>query len=457
MPAKGSLTSAGRGETTEGAVLSNRVVAFDVIRQSATETGADRTGDRRQLIIWPNGEVTRKGGQRMSELLAAARERAGQLVDWRRYLHAHPELSGEEARTSAFVAERLRALGLEPEVGVGETHGVTARIEAGRGPAIALRADMDALPIDEENEIPYRSTRPGAMHACGHDAHTAMLLGAAELLSARRASLRRPVRFVFQPSEERWPGGAAPMIRAGVLADCDRAFGIHIWSEMPTGTIGTRPGPFMSSARDLRILVRGKGGHAAMPQQCIDPVVVAAQLVVALQTVVSRSIAMYESGVVSVTMVRAGSAGNVIPPDAELRGTVRTLSEAVFETVRTRIESVAAGIGQAFGATIEVDMSDGYPALVNDAGMVAAACEAARKVGIADSGVLTLPPQGGGEDFAYFAEAVPAAFVFVGARDEASDCCYPHHHPRFNVDERALPIGAALLAQVALDSPASDV
>jgi len=389
-----------------------------------------------------------------SPIRAAAEALSDTLTAWRRHLHAHPELSGEEAETAAYISAELRRLGYEPREQIAGTHGLTADLlpdPSTAAPATALRADMDALPINEETGAPYASRRPGVMHACGHDAHMAMLLGAAALLAGRRSELRAPVRLIFQPSEERSPGGAAPLVAAGVLDGVADVFGLHIWSQMPVGALGTRVGPFMSATNELRITISGRGGHAAMPQQCVDPIVVAAEVILALQTIVSRSIAMTDSAVVSITQVHGGTAGNVIPETVELRGTIRTLSESVRAIVCARVHELATGVARNYGAAAEVAIRDGYPTVVNDANAVARALAAARAIGIAESDIVTMPPQGGGEDFAYYAQKVPGAFLFLGGRNEAKGCCHPHHHPKFDIDEAALPIGAALLAQVALD------
>jgi amidohydrolase len=387
---------------------------------------------------------------RMTQTLReAAQEILPQLVAWRRHLHMHPELSGEEEETARYVAGEMRQLGYDVRERIGATWGLTAMLAGGSGAAVALRADMDALPIEEETGVEYASRRKGVMHACGHDAHMAMLLGAAKLLRERQAELPQPVKFIFQPAEESG-GGAEPMITAGVLDGVGCAFGLHIWSEMPCGTVGLRSGAFMSSPSALTIVVHGEGGHAAMPQQCVDPVVVGAEIVLALQTIVSRSLGMCDHGVVSVTQIKAGSANNVIPPRVELGGTIRTISEATFGTISRRVREIAEGVAMAHGAKAEVTIERGYPALVNDKQMVERLLAAAREVGFAEDDFVSLPIQGGGEDFAYFAQKVPAAFAFLGARNEGLGCHYPHHHARFNLDESAMPLGVALLAQVAL-------
>jgi len=385
-----------------------------------------------------------------NDLRADAQELYQQLVVWRRQLHAHPELSGREELTARFVAEQLRALGYQPRERIGDTFGLIADLDFAGGEPIALRADMDALPIHEETGVEYASASDGVMHACGHDAHMAMLLGAARLLAGRRDELKRPIRLIFQGSEELQPGGAAPLIAAGVLEGVSRVFGLHIWSELPIGTLGTRVGPFMSGVSDMSVRIDGAAGHAAMPQQCVDPIVVAAEIITALQTVVSRSIAMSDSAVVTVTQVNAGTAVNVIPPTVELRGTIRALDRDVRDTVERRVRELVGGIARAHGASAEIDVTRGYPPLVNDREAVEQALRAARAIGLAEGRLLTLPVQGGGEDFACYAERVPSAFLFLGGGNEAQGRTFPHHHPQFNVDEDALPVGTALLAQLAL-------
>lgn len=387
----------------------------------------------------------------MNDLLRDARNMLNTLRNWRRHLHAHPELSGCEEHTAAFVARELRAMGYQPRERIGGEWGLIADLDAGSGPRVALRADMDALPIQEETGLPFASKNPGVMHACGHDAHTAMLLAAARLLHDRKAALKRPVRFVFQPHEEKYPGGAPGLIRGGALEGVESIFGVHIISVIPSGIVAARSGPFMAAVNQLRIVVHGKGGHAAMPEDTIDPVVIAAQIIQALQTIVSRSIAPHDTAVVSVTCVEAGTADNIIPSHATLRGTIRTFDETVRQRVLQRVRELATGIAAANGGHAEVALEDGYPVLINDE---AALQRAKSALSALDQTIpwQELPLQGGGEDFAYYGKHVPAAFVFVGARSATATSCYPHHHPRFDIDEESMPLGAALLAQYALEA-----
>jgi amidohydrolase len=385
-------------------------------------------------------------------LLAEAKSVTGFVREKRRVLHQDPELSGQERATSDYLAAELQQLGLEPRRNVGGGFGVVADIRAGSGPAVALRADMDALPINEETGLPFASRNPGVMHACGHDAHMAMLLGAALLLKNNQRELRRPVRLIFQPAEEHPPGGAAGMIEAGILYGVDSIFALHVWSRLASGVLGTRIGAFMSSVHDIKITIRGKGGHAAMPQECTDPVVVAGHVITALQTVISRSIAMTDSAVVSITRMQAGSATNIVPDTAELEGTIRALDDAVRTCVCTRVREIAEGIAAAHGARADVDVRPGYPTLVNDAHAVERMVTAAHRLGWNESAIQTLPPQGGGEDFAYYAQKVPAAFAFLGAAPDDPATAFPQHHPKFAINEEVLPLGAALLAELALSA-----
>ena len=376
------------------------------------------------------------------------------VVADRRDFHEHPELANQEVRTAGIVAERLRALGVEDvRTGIAST-GVTGLIRGtkpGNGKTVLLRADMDALPILEQNDVPYRSQTPGVMHACGHDAHTAMLLGVARLLSERRDAFSGTVKLLFQPAEESPPGGAKPMIDAGVLEDpkVDAAFGIHIAQEHPVGEIRLRSGPAMAAADRFQITIRGKGGHGAMPHISVDPIVIGAQIVTALQTLVSRSVDPTEEAVVTVGAFKAGEAFNVIPDTAELGGTVRTFNARNRDLLEERIGNLARGIAAAMGGEVEYRYVRGYPATVNDPEMAELVRGEAAKV-VGEEGVREAPLMMGAEDFSYFLEAVPGAFWFVGSKNADRGLVWGHHHPRFDIDEAALPIGMESMVNVAL-------
>ncbi|MEA2585929.1 MAG: hypothetical protein QOF33_4014 [Thermomicrobiales bacterium] len=377
------------------------------------------------------------------------------VVADRRHLHQHPELGFQEVKTAAFVADRLRALGVEDiKTGIAKT-GVTGLIRGtGTGPGadkvVLLRADMDALPIEEENEVDYRSTVPGTMHACGHDAHTAMLLGTTRLLLDRRDRFAGTVKVLFQPAEE-GGGGARVMIEEGALENpkVDAAFGIHVAQDEPIGTVSVRPGPIMAAADRFTIVVQGKGGHGAQPHLCIDPIAVGAQIVVALQTIVSREVDPTEPAVVTVGAFRSGHAANVIPDTAELRGTVRSFNPAVREQLATRIQELVRGIAAAMRAEVEIKYHFGYPPTVNQPEMTEFAQGVLAEVVGADN-VLPAPLHMGAEDFSYFLERVPGCFWFVGSRNPEKGFIWGHHHPKFDIDEDAMAIGMETVTRVVL-------
>lgn len=377
----------------------------------------------------------------------------GVIAD-RRDFHEHPELANQEVRTSGIVADRLRSLGVEDvRSGIAST-GVTGLIHGtkdGDGRTVLLRADMDALPILEENAVEYVSQNPGVMHACGHDAHTAMLLGVARLLQERKGQFAGTVKLLFQPAEELPPGGAKPMIDAGVMNDpkVDAAFGLHISQDNPVGWLGVRPGPAMAAADRFTMKIHGKGGHGAKPNDTIDPIVIGSQIVNALQTLVSRTMDPAEEAVVTVGYFTAGKAFNVIPDYAELGGTVRTFNPANRDMLERRIGELATGIAQAMGATLDYAYTRGYPATVNDPAMAELVREEAAKV-VGDDGVHNPPLMMGAEDFSYFLEEVPGAYWFVGSNNEDRGLVWGHHHPRFDLDEAAMAIGMESMVNVAL-------
>ncbi|HXM37098.1 MAG TPA: amidohydrolase [Gemmatimonadales bacterium] len=370
-----------------------------------------------------------------------------QLVATRRDLHAHPELGFEETRTATLAADRLRALGYAVTTGVGRTGVVALKAGGGGGHCVLLRADMDALPVEEANAVPYRSQHAGKMHACGHDGHVAIGLEVARRLAALR--LAGTVKFAFQPAEEA-SNGAQAMIADGVLdaPTVDAAFGLHLWNDLPVGTVGIMSGAIMASVDQFEIEIHGRGGHAAAPHQTIDSVLIAAHVVTGLQSLVSRRRSPLEAGVVSVTEMHAGRAFNVIPARADLRGTVRTFGGGFWEDAPRLIQETAQGIAAAFGARAEVHYRRLSAPLVNDERLTTLMHDvAAELLGAANvkHGVRTM----GGEDMSFFLNKVPGCFAFVGSAPP-NGTASPHHSPTFDIDEESLVIGAELLTRTAL-------
>lgn len=367
---------------------------------------------------------------------------------WRRHFHQYPERSFQERNTSKQVADYLKSLHLDVKTEIGG-FGVTGLLKGkGRGPTVALRADMDALPIQDEKTCSYRSTVPGVMHACGHDGHMAMLMGAATLLSEIREELRGNILFLFQPAEELVPGGAKAMIEAGVLEDVDVIYGAHLWTPLPLGTIGSRAKALMAAADKFRIEIKGRGGHAGLPHESVDAVQIAAHLVVHLQSIISRQVNPLESAVISVGMIQAGQSFNVIAESCRLEGTVRTFSEEVRRYVVRRMEEVTKATCHMYGADYDFSYEWGYPSVYNDQVITQRLMEEARKVhGV--SHVREIEPLMAGEDFSYYLNERPGAFCFIGAGNE-KDFRYPHHHSMFDFDERAMKIGAELFVRLAL-------
>jgi amidohydrolase len=375
-----------------------------------------------------------------------------EVVATRRDLHAHPELGFEEHRTAGVVAERLRALGYEVETGIGGT-GVVGVLRGGKpGRTIMLRADMDALPLDEENDVPYRSRTKQTMHACGHDGHVAMLLGAARVVMARRAEVAGTVCFLFQPAEE-GKGGAQAMIEDGVLErfGIERAYGLHLASSHPAGQVGFHEGAFYASSDSIEITIEGKGGHGAAPHLSVDPVYVGAQFVVALQQIVARNIDPMEPAVVTIGAFNGGTTHNVIPSRVRLLGTVRAFDAGVREKMAERIERVLRGICESSGATYVFDYLWRYPVTSNDAEQTRYARALAERV-VGEQSVADVPALMGAEDFSFFAERVPACFFTVGSNGGPGSG-FPHHHARFDIDESALETGVRMMTALALDAP----
>jgi amidohydrolase len=400
---------------------------------------------------------------RIDAALSANRE---QLVAWRRHLHQNPELGNREFETSKFVADKLRSFGLVPRTGVART-GVVAVVEGGRpGPVVALRADMDALPVTEEVELPFASKATatwegktvGVMHACGHDTHVAMLLDAAKALASLRAELPGKVVLLFQPAEEgvpvaEQPAGAELMLKEGVFDDprVEVVFGLHVFAQLPSGVLGHRAGPLLAAADRFEILVQGRQAHGAKPWAGVDPIVVGSGIVSALQTVVSRTLDITrEPAVVTVGQFDAGVRNNIIPDRARLVGTIRTFDDAMRADVHARVRRIAEGVAAAHGASVQVSIEKGYPVTVNHRDLVRRMLPSLERV--APGRVVEVPKVTGAEDFSFFAGRVPGLFVMVGVTPpDQMAAAASNHSPRFHVDEGALPTGSRALAHLAAD------
>lgn len=407
-----------------------------------------------------------------AELDARAAAVADQVVEWRRHFHQHPELSNREVETAAFVADQLRAMGLEPRTGIAG-HGVVAVIEgAAGGPVIALRADMDALPVAEEVDLPFASRARGeyegrevpVMHACGHDAHMAMLLGAAQVLSGLRDQLPGSVVLLFQPAEEsvpaaERPAGAELMVAQGVLDDpaVDAVFGIHVFAGIPTGLLGYRSGPALAAADQFEILVNGVQTHGSKPWAGVDPIVIGAEIVGALQTIVSRSSDITkEPAVVSVGQFESGVRNNIIPDRARLVGTIRTFDEAMRDQIHEQLRRLAEGIAAAHGATASVTIQRGYPVTVNDPALTERMLPTLERVApgqVRHGNKIT-----GAEDFSFYAQQVPGLFLALGVTPpDQLEGAASNHSPRFYVDEAALEVGVRTFVHLAADALAGGV
>jgi len=374
------------------------------------------------------------------------RARQDAWIACRRDLHQHPELGFNLPRTAGLVASELARLGLEVQTGVGKS-GVVALLEGpAEGPTIMVRADMDALPVEEENQTDYVSQTPGKMHACGHDGHTAIALAVAELLSAHRDQMAGRVKFVFQPAEEIGLGAEA-MMADGVLRDPapDVALGLHVWNEVPLGSVALVDGPMMAASGDVSIQVRGRGGHGALPHEAHDPIVAACQIVTALQTIVSRNVRPTDVGVVSITEFKAGDSFNVIPSAANLRGTIRAFNSDVIKLLGQRVREISESIAAAMGCSTEVSVAQLTLPLINSAEVNAQLRGVFAQVE-PDMRLLTDIQTMAAEDMSYFLNAVPGTFFFVGSANAERGLDYPHHHPRFDFDEAVIPLAVNLMA-----------
>ncbi len=382
-----------------------------------------------------------------------------ELVELRRDFHRHPELAYEEVRTSHIVAEYLEGLGCEVQRHVAKT-GVVAHLRGDLADAtskvVALRADLDALPMPEETTLTFRSTVPGKMHACGHDAHTAMLLGTAKVLAALRQYLAGTVKFIFQPSEEKIPGGAKPMLDEGIfdVQKPSAVFGQHCIPQVPVGKIGFYAGAMMAAADELYITVKGRGGHGSAPHRTNDPITAAVQIVTSLQTIASRNVPPAAPFVISITAIHGGSATNIIPNDVQLMGTLRTMDESVRELAHARLKDIVHFTAKAMGVEAEIEIRKGYPVLINDKAMTAFAFNVAREY-LGDERAIEAEPIMGAEDFAYFLRACPGTFWQLGVGNASRGIVHNIHSTLFDLDEEALRVGTGFMSFLSLKYLAS--
>jgi amidohydrolase len=386
----------------------------------------------------------------MAKISKAVRKLVPELVSIRRDVHRHPELGFQEKRTARLIETHLRKSGVETRRVCGT--GVIGTIRgAAPGRTVLFRADIDGLPVLELNDVPYKSQEPGRMHACGHDGHIACALVAARVLAGMRADLKGNLKFMFQPAEE-GPGGAVPMIREGLLDNpkVDLAYALHMWNELPTGQLGVRTGPVMAGAGAFALTIRGKGGHGAVPQQTVDPIVVSAHVVTNLQSIVSRKLSPVKPGIVTVGKIESGTRYNIIPDTATLHGTYRWFHEPNRRTIKAEIERIARGVTAAHGASCELAWTmDEYPPTVNDPEATSLLKEAAAEV-VGESGVVAQDPTCGAEDMAFVLEKVPGCYWMLGSANKKKGLDYPHHSARFDFDEEALPIGVETWVRLAL-------
>jgi amidohydrolase len=371
-----------------------------------------------------------------------------EIVALRRYFHAYPEVGGAEVQTQKKIMDELAAMGLKPRRAGGT--GVIADLMGGMpGRRIALRADMDALPVRDECAKSYQSQYEGVCHACGHDGHIAMLLGVAKVLTAAKSHVQGSIRFIFQPSEEKHPGGAKTLIAEGCLEDVDYIIGCHLWQTVASGQIGITYGRMMAASDEFVITVCGKGGHASMPHQTIDALLTAAQVAVALNTIVGRAVDPFEQAVVSLGVFQSGKVHNVIAEKAVLKGTVRAFNEEMRRSLADRIKKLATGICSAAGAECTIDHTWGYPPVINNPDVVAVVAKAGRET-LGAGGVIEITPVMAAEDFSYYLQRVPGAFLFVGIGNEKKGIVFPQHHGKFDIDEDALEYGVEVMIRAAL-------
>ena len=373
-----------------------------------------------------------------------------EMIAWRRHFHMYPELSGNEKNTAFYVMKLLTEFGLEGEICAGGC-GVIGRLKTGRsGPGIAFRADMDALPVTDKKNVPYRSKVVGVCHACGHDGHIAILLGAARTLSRMRSELSGEIIFIFQPSEEKLPGGALEMIRDGCLKGVDKIFGLHVNNSMTVGRISTTAGPMMASSDFFELEIRGRGGHGAMPEAAIDPIMVSAQIINQFQTIISRMISPLEPSVLTVGSIHAGATNNVIAEKVNMKGTLRCFNTEIAEKIKKHMRELLEGICKGYGTEYDLNFAIGFPPLINCETETTEFLYAARKI-ISETDIIIQDKVMLGEDFGRYLEQVSGCYFFIGSRNPDTESYFCNHHPEFDIDEKVLGIGARILVQLSLD------
>lgn len=408
----------------------------------------------RSFVKWQVTELRMKIYEKMKvimlEIKSYIEEIYSQAVLWRRHFHKYPELSNKEKKTSDLVAKHLQSLGLEVNTGVGG-YGVTGLLKGSApGPTIAFRADLDALPIQDEKDCEYRSTVPGVMHACGHDGHTAVLMSVATILAKLTHLLQGNILFIFQPAEELPPGGAQRMIEQGVLQGVEAIYGMHLWTPIPRGMVGYSDGEALAASDGFEIEIIGKGGHGGIPNEATDAVMIAAHLIVNLQSIVSRQLNPLHPGVVTVGEIQGGHAFNVIAGTCKIKGTTRSFDPQVRQELLTQVEKITTATCQMFDASYRLEVHRGYPALINHKEQSEIVKRLAQDV-VGENHVLRMEPIMGSEDFAYYLQQIPGAFFFVGAGNERKQIVAPHHHPAFDIDETAMTIAIECYLKIALE------
>ncbi len=391
----------------------------------------------------------------LHKIMELAKANHQKVVEFRRYFHMYPEVSWEEVQTSERIAKILKEMGCENiRIGFGGTScGVTAEITGSRpGKCVALRADMDALTITEQNLVSYASNTKGKMHACGHDAHVAILLGVAKVLNKIKDQLPGQVKFIFQPAEE-GPGGALPMIEEGALKepDVDVILGLHVWNELPVGTIGVKSGPAFAAVDEFDLTIKGSSSHGARPQDGIDTIVVTANLINAIQSIVSRNIDPIDSAVITIGKIEGGYRRNIIADEVRLEGTCRSLTPEVRDKLEKRLKEILKGLCSSYGCEYDLDYRREYPPLINEEGVIDRVKRVAEDILGKEKVIEIKEPTLGGEDFAFFLQKVPGSFFLVGSRNEEKGITAPHHNPYFNIDEDCLAIGMEVMVNAVLD------